>query len=279
MSDGNPVVNFRIRIGAVQLKYYLDTGAYINTVIAGPTMQLGSTYYPFALHQLYTPVMLLQLTELFTKYKWTRLCFEYVPRVSGGTSSPFALTWAYSDDPQYPFSHSWTNAALTAGFAYTPTESQLASMEGAKQFPAWQPFACMDVTKHLDKKEWMFLANPFYDDVSPQLYGDTAALRQSCPGVLAISGSENTFTTSGTDHTATTVTVGTLFYSGSLVLNEFNPPINNDSPDLTHCSKPMRKTWKACPQCGELLTPKVQEHKRSRSPIKESTRSQSLTRR
>jgi hypothetical protein len=250
--NGNPVAVFRIKIGTVTLNYYNDTGAYYNTSIVVAAGSLGGVHFPFAVHNLYTPAMLLQLNELFSKDRWSKLCYEFVPRATGGTGSGYALTWAFTDDPAYAPAHLWSTSATGIGSGYNPSESQIASMEGARQFPVWLPEACMDASKHLDKK-WLFTSNPYIDDSGPLVVNATADLRQSCPGMLAISGSDNTFPSGGTTHAVISTTVGSLFYSGAIELQEFNPPILNDTPDLLHsCGQLTRKSWDYCPKCGEV---------------------------
>jgi hypothetical protein len=234
--QGNPVVTFRMKIGSIQLRYYQDTGAFFGTDLVNQAgVHLGGAHFPFACHDQYTPSMLLQLIELFTKNIWLDLCYEFVPRVASGTSSPYALTWAYVDDPMYAPSHSWVTNNPGNGLAVSATESQIASMEGAKQFPVWQPLACMRAGR-LDKKTWQYVANPYFDDAGAFNPGDSsitpADVRMATPGMLAFSGSENTIPSSGTNHTVVSTSVGSLFYTGKIVLSEYNPPISDDTPGL-----------------------------------------------
>jgi len=263
VNNGRPVVTFRQRIGAVQIGYINETGAYWYTNIktttaAAGTVNCGGAYFVFGAHQVYTPDMMLQLAEMFSKYMFTKLCFEYIPRA--GTSQSLALTWAYSDDPTYPASHAFgTFGAPLTGSPYAPVEQQLASMEGGKQYPVWEPLACLKVDQHLDRKTWYYVGNPFFDDHIPlNLSGagvTSSDVRQSSCGALFISGSENTFVPAGgTTTTYVSTTVGTLFMSGSMELDEFNPPMSQDLPTLALrkcCAHQGKKKFTYCPMCGE----------------------------
>jgi len=220
-------LGFRFPIGKLQLVFdgttldYISTNMVMDNVLG---LGVGGTYWVNGVNNAYAPDQMDDMFSLFNEIEWKSLCFEYIPRVQGGTSTGIQLTWAFSGDPEYARTHNFATQSIGGNTVYCPTEGSIRPMRGSNQFSAWVPKACLDVTEHINQKEQYYTST--WNNV-PGTYISTAAatLRQCCPGCMYISGSDNVAPAgTGTSVSVITVMCGTLFMEGSVVLKEFSPP-------------------------------------------------------
>jgi len=180
---------------------------------------IAGTYFLCPANSAYMPAPLQTFANLFSKWRMEDVCFEFVPRVVGGTSSGFYMTWGWSNDPIYPDDHSWNNVS---GAGWQPYESQVAMLPNAKQFPAWIPQQCMRIKS--DDSKWLYsIASEFN---TPVVGSDVPAdVRSQYPGVMAIAGNENSPNTSAA---STTVLLGNIYVEGTFQFSELTSAITAD---------------------------------------------------
>lgn len=220
-------LDFRFPVGVITLTYDGKTLEYITTnIINDNTLGagMGGAFWVNGTENSYAPDQMDDIFSLFNELDWKSLCFEYIPRVQGGTSTGIQLTWGFSGDPEYARTHIFHIETIGGVSVYAPTEGSIRPMRGSQQFSAWVPKACLDVTSHINQKEQYYTsswstATGVFTSIA------AASLRQMCPGVLYVSGSDNPIPPGvGTSADPITVTCGNLFMEGSVILKEFSPP-------------------------------------------------------
>lgn len=207
-------INFRIKILSVLISYDGSGLPGIQLFTAsGAHNVLGSWF--LGANPYYMPEPIIPFIIRFMRLRFKKVCFEYTPRVAGGTSSGNALTWAWMQDCCGPESHGY---AFFSGFGYGVSEEQLSQISGSRQFPVWEPSECLDVTGHLDTKQWFYCAGP---DFNTAFSGSdvSADQRQFYGGVLLVAANDNSPSTENT-----TATQGAIWLRGSIELKDLVPP-------------------------------------------------------
>jgi hypothetical protein len=225
-------ISFRVKILTVFLAY---------DVSGNPSLQLWTTNahnclgaYFLGPNPWYMPEPIIPFLERFMRIKWTRACFEYAPRVAGGTSSGNAITWAWMEDCCGPAARGYPYAS---GLGYTPSEEQLSQISGSRQFPSWEPTECLDATKMLDSKSWLYTAGPDFGSAFDN--SDISAnQRQFYPGVLLVAGNDNS-----TGPASTEAVQGSIWLHCTVELKDLVPP-NNQHVTLMRASKTQVKEVK-----------------------------------
>lgn len=212
---GSLRLDYRLKVGTVTLNYATITGiASVSVINSGGTQTQGTHFYCPA-NVFYYPDPVNTFAKLFSMWKSNGVCYEFVPRVAGGTTSGISLTVGWTEDPVYPDTHSWTNGSG----GWQPTEAQVSVLEQAVQFPVWVPQQCIKVDA---KKEWLYSTAASFD-TRVDLADEPADIRMQYAGILALSGSDNPPGTPGT-----AAVLGSLYAQGSVEFHELASPINRD---------------------------------------------------
>jgi hypothetical protein len=218
-------IHYRTRVMTVAISYDL-TGSPNAKLLVRSNSNAG-TYFLCPSNLYYSADPLYTFANMFSKWKMEGVCFEFVPRVSGGTGTGIYVTWGWSNDPVFPDSHGWN---YLVGFGWQPTEAQVATLANAKQFPAWVPQECLRIKS--DEKKWLStVAADFNTAVSgADVVSD---VRSQYSGMLCMGGNENSVSTASA---GTTVTVGNIYIEGTFQFSELSTG-NVVDPSTTKKSK------------------------------------------
>lgn len=207
-------ITFRVKILTVFLAY--DTTGL-------PTLQLWTNNshnvlgsYFLGPNYYYMPEPIDPFIRRFMRIRWLKACFEYTPRVAGGTSSGNAITWAWMEDCCGPSARGYP---YVSGQGFWPEEEDLAEISGSRQFPAWEPSECLDVSKTLDSKSWLYTAGPDFGQAF-DIADVSANQRQYYPGVLLVAGNDNAHGTASTQ-----AVQGSIWLNCTIELKDLVPPV------------------------------------------------------
>lgn len=215
---GDLRLHYRTRVLAVQIAYD-GSGNPELQMVKGSTVIAG-TFAVCPANNFFFPAPLQTFASLFTKWKMENTCFEFVPRVAGGTSTGLYMTWAWTNDPVYPDEHGWT---YSSGHGWYPLETQVAMLPNAKQFPTWVPSECMRVTTD-DPKRWLYsIASDLNAPISTN--DVVSDVRAQYSGMMVAAGNENTVNTSAAN---STVMVGNIYVEGTFQFSELTAAISQD---------------------------------------------------
>lgn len=210
-------IHSRVRVAYVTLYYPEGSSTPILRIWLsnGPSNSYGSYFLGGNSDYLAEPVW--DILTMWSEFRHQNVCFEFTPRVQGGTSSGFAVTWGFSADANYAQSHSFVHLT-SLGNGYQTDEQSIAQMDGSTQFPAWVPTSCYDCTSKLDRK-WRYVNGP--DQNTYFNPGDSAAdQRQTYAGCLFMAGDENyRVDTSEVEE----VILGSLYMKSIIGVREFTP--------------------------------------------------------
>lgn len=211
-------MHFRQRVGVVYLNYD-GLGDPFANVVTGDSLNSSYGTHGFCpANPWYFSTPIQTICSLFTNWMMESACYEFVPRIQGGTSNGIALTWGWTTDAAYPEDHGWFEQVGGGGFS--PSEAQVAVLPGATQFPAWIPQQCLVVRPR--EKKWLYSVGA---DRTTWVGSadDPADLRQQYSGMMCVAGNENSSGTPGSF-----VILGSLYVTGTIDLNELVSPATVD---------------------------------------------------
>lgn len=270
--QGNLIANVRIKLADVQLQYdgasAIPKTCMIVTSNSFAANIKGSMYLGGV--EEYTPDPMFTFMTLFNEYRYLQACYEFTPRVKGGTTSNVSLTWCFNSDPCYPETHGIDTDGSGINFGFLPTEDQIGQMDGAIQYSAWVPDSCFDATPQLDKK-WRYISGSDFNDAI-SLSDSSAVQRQTYAGVLLVSGDKNL----QEDLVEINQTIGQMYFTFRIELKGFGPPINNNITFMQslRCLRRLDKNLadevqaRLAPKLGHLLVPKYDTGSRKKAILK-----------
>lgn len=268
MDNGNSLlIHARQKVAKIELIFGSDATCDLTIRSTATDNFFYGTWFG-KLVSPYAPPPIDALVNIHQEYYIDSCCFEFVPRV--GTSRDLAITWAWMQDVEYPEAHSaFTYVSSGGSGGFKVSEDALSALPSAKQFPAWAPEMCMDVSNMIEKK-WRYTAGPDQGS-NPFNPTDIAAdQRMTYYGVLGMAGDQNSGTAS------TSLFIGSLYVEYKVRLRGLGQTIDSEitSTRTKYESERLRKLLSVTEEKTEKFIPSsIPQSKRekvaSRSESKE----------